>query len=278
MIKLKGAVSIIFLSIILSGSLKAHNSGLKIVSYNILSPLYLSCGGYDQLPYNVIAWELRKSRILEILSNAQFDIASLQEIDQEAFKYLEENLSSYGYVGIFAKPLREKKDSLAVFYRSNRFKLIKANVHKYREYEKNFQEVVLSDLNFRELRVINAKTQWDNPSRAIAQHRGFKQLLDINHTLSLTSSLENTIICGDFNLEPADLEKVDFYVSLNDPHARRNLPTIKINNHLKRIDYILTSKDLAIVDYGSMVSPEAINSSPSITNPSDHLPIFVVIK
>lgn len=269
---------ICILIILISESVYAlsFNEPIKIVSYNILSPLYLKYGNYDQLPEEIIGWDNRKLRILDILNNSAADVICLQEIDEEGFKYFQRQLSTYGYNGVYAGRVIANKDSVAIFYKHNVFKLQMENTHTFKGYDKVFQEAVLVSKDGNMLTVINTKIQWDNEDKPQDKHKGYKQLASMSEVLNINDSVSNTVICGDFNFEPKQL--IGFLVAFNDVHKSQDFYTIRIDGKPKRVDYIFASKNLHIINGGTLINKDYVLDSPSIISPSDHLPIVVELQ
>lgn len=251
---------------------------IKIVSYNILSPLHLKYGNYAALPDEVINWDKRKPRILQIIQNSAADIICLQEIDAKSYQYFEQQLLEYGYAGVYAEPIKANKDSVATFYQTSKFKLYSKHVHVFQGYNKSFQEINLESKEGVLLTVVNTKIQWDNENKSVEEHKGYQQLLSLGNTLHLERAKNSTIICGDFNFEPWQVQRVDFIKQYIDVHALSDLHTIQIDGKLKRIDYIFASKGFNVINLGTLIKKEYAENSPSIDNPSDHLPIFAELQ
>lgn len=112
-----------------------------------------------------------------------------------------------------------------------------------------------------------------------ARERGITLILDrIN---SLNSTNRDIILMGDLNVEEDDKVIQDITKVLDDSRKKAEVvlgPEGTFNAFeyhepaLKRIDYIMVSKNIAVQKYATFTT--AINSK----YPSDHFPVFVKLK
>ena len=101
------------------------------MSYNILCDKYATTAQYGYTSSKDLAWDYRKSRILDEIRSHNADIVCLQEIDRESFDdYFRRELSVNDYRGVFwpksrAKTMAEKDaklvDGCATFYKGTKF-------------------------------------------------------------------------------------------------------------------------------------------------------------
>lgn len=99
--------------------------------------LFIICVNY----VSALDWAYRRKLILQELKHYSADIISLQEVETDQFyNYFLPELQLDGYAGIFAAKSRAKTmnesdrkfvDGCAIFYRTNKFKLIKVSLGWY---------------------------------------------------------------------------------------------------------------------------------------------------
>lgn len=265
--KLLKSTSLVFLFLV--SILVEASSGLKVVSFNILSPNYLACGGYEKLPEEVIGWKQRKKRILDKLIESKADIICLQEIDSLGFDFFNKYLSQQGYQAVFGLNPTSNKDSVATFYLGNNFEYKEHTIHSYPYSHKSF--LILQLEKNSPITIVNTKFKWDREDKDLSQHKGYQQSKYLVNYLKNKYKLENTILCGDFNASPnshiiTNLKK-NFKDVFNDTSAK----SFYNNGEAKRIDYIMVSNDLDFEPIISQQEQSLLTSIPSLDYPSDHL-------
>ncbi|CAA7039745.1 unnamed protein product [Microthlaspi erraticum] len=191
-----------------------------VLSYNILAD-YLANDHwrnlYFHIPRNMLSWGWRKSKIVFELGLWSADIMCLQEVDK--FQDLEEDLKLRGYSGIWKMRTGNAVDGCAIFWRSNRFKLV-------HEESIQFNQLGLRD-NVAQICVLetllNSHTKEDdvspsescsrrvvicnihvlfNPKRGDFKLGQVRTLLERAHAVSKLWDDAPVVLCGDFNCTP----------------------------------------------------------------------------
>ncbi|KFK25402.1 hypothetical protein AALP_AA8G109900 [Arabis alpina] len=191
-----------------------------VLSYNILAD-YLANDHwrtlYFHIPRNMLSWGWRKSKIVFELGLWSADIMCLQEVDR--FQDLEEELKPRGYSGIWKMRTGNAVDGCAIFWRSNRFKLV-------HEESIQFNQLSLRD-NVAQICVLetllNSQTKEDevspsescsrrvvicnihvlfNPKRGDFKLGQVRTLLERARAVSKLWDDAPVVLCGDFNCTP----------------------------------------------------------------------------
>jgi len=193
-----------------------------VLSYNILAD-YLANDHwrslYFHIPRNMLSWGWRKSKLVFELSLWSADIMCLQEVDK--FQDLEEEMKHRGYSAIWKMRTGNAVDGCAIFWRSNRFKLV-------HEESIQFNQLGLRD-NVAQICVLETlltshtkENETPPPESSAGSHRvvicnihvlfnpkrgDFKlgqvrTLLDKAHAVSKLWDDAPIVLCGDFNCTP----------------------------------------------------------------------------
>ncbi|XP_035212616.1 CCR4-NOT transcription complex subunit 6-like isoform X3 [Stegodyphus dumicola] len=114
-----------------------------VMCYNILCDKYATRQMYGYCPNWALDWTYRKTHILQEILHYKADIISLQEVETEHFyKYFLPELKKEGYDGIFSPKSRAKTmsecerkhvDGYAIFYKSNKFILLKEHLVEFNQ-------------------------------------------------------------------------------------------------------------------------------------------------
>lgn len=120
----------------------------KVLSYNILAPIYATKTIYPYCPMHALQWNYRRNNLLREIVNYNSDIICLQEVQCNHFEeFFQPSLSDKGYDGIFKQKTREvhymdakKIDGCAIFYKKDRFALMEQYHVEFNEAAKNMIE------------------------------------------------------------------------------------------------------------------------------------------
>ncbi|XP_022247660.1 CCR4-NOT transcription complex subunit 6-like isoform X2 [Limulus polyphemus] len=115
----------------------------SVMCYNILCPKYATRQMYGYCPTWALSWEYRRKCIMEEIKHYSADIISLQEVETDQFyNFFLPELRNEGYDGIFSPKSRAKivleserkhVDGCAIFFRSNKFSLIKEHLVEFNQ-------------------------------------------------------------------------------------------------------------------------------------------------
>lgn len=103
-----------------------HNdeSQLSFISFNIRLGSDWS-RGQDSLNY----WDYRKEAVLRMISQENPDAIGMQEVLPNQLQYLDSALAEYGRIGVGREDGKEEGESMAVFYKKDRFELVKSHTY-----------------------------------------------------------------------------------------------------------------------------------------------------
>ncbi|XP_076348857.1 uncharacterized protein LOC143246282 [Tachypleus tridentatus] len=114
-----------------------------VMSYNILCPKYANQQIYTYCPSWALDWEYRRNIIMDDIRHYFADVITLQEVETEQFyEFFLPELRRDGYEGIFSPKSRAKivsqnerrhVDGCAIFFRVNKFTLIKENLVEFNQ-------------------------------------------------------------------------------------------------------------------------------------------------
>uniref|UniRef100_UPI00358E9A2B CCR4-NOT transcription complex subunit 6-like-B isoform X2 n=1 Tax=Myxine glutinosa TaxID=7769 RepID=UPI00358E9A2B len=114
-----------------------------VMSYNVLCDKYATRQLYGYCPSWALSWEYRKKGIMQEILHCSADIISLQALETEQFyNFFLPELKVNGYNGIFSSKSRartmmehERKyvDGCAVFFKTNRFMLVKEHLVEFNQ-------------------------------------------------------------------------------------------------------------------------------------------------
>ncbi|KAJ0243291.1 Carbon catabolite repressor protein 4 6 [Hirschfeldia incana] len=191
-----------------------------VLSYNILAD-YLANDHwrnlYFHIPRNMLSWGWRKSKIVFELGLWSADIMCLQEVDK--FQDLEEDLKHRGYSGIWKMRTGNAVDGCAIFWRSNRFKLVHEESIQFNQLglRDNVAQICVlevllnshakeneaspSESCSRRVVVCNIHVLY-NPKRGDFKLGQVRTLLERAHAVSKLWDDAPVVLCGDFNCTP----------------------------------------------------------------------------
>ncbi|XP_061427428.1 CCR4-NOT transcription complex subunit 6-like [Lethenteron reissneri] len=116
---------------------------ITVMCYNVLCDKYATRQLYGYCPTWALAWEYRKKGIMQEIMQYSADIISLQEVETDQYwNFFLPELKLQGYSGIFSSKSRartmseqERKfvDGCAVFFKSDKFTLIKEHLVEFNQ-------------------------------------------------------------------------------------------------------------------------------------------------
>jgi endonuclease/exonuclease/phosphatase family metal-dependent hydrolase len=246
---------------------------------------------YDNPADSLNGWGYRKDKIVELIRYYEPDFLGIQEGLTHQVKYLDENLEQYSYVGVGRDDGHEKGEYAAIFYRSDKYKLL-THSHFWLSKTPSVPSLgwdaacvrictyaQLQDKATRQ-KVWVFNTHFDHVGD-VARAESARLILHRIDSLTRQDKLP-VILTGDFNLTP-EREPVSIIKGLlNDSHDVSKVkpygPEGTFNGFRfadpprDRIDYIFVSKSLTVDRY------IAIDDFYSFRYPSDHLPVMAYIQ
>jgi mRNA deadenylase 3'-5' endonuclease subunit Ccr4 len=248
------------------------SANLTVLSFNILGDDNIQYGQYDQLPGEVIDWELRKVRLYKKILSLGPDIIFLQEVNTNACAYFKEKLTKFHFNGVCS-------NNLATFYRKGKLKL-NARSDSININNNRAQEIEVTSVDTNQIfRLINLHVKWDD--RPAHQHQGCEQIKhivsELNHNIQNQKDMP-TILAGDFNLESEHQCLKTLYAQYEDSHSNYRTDTFYGALPSKRIDYIFHSKSIRSIPIKLFSKRSHTTQLPTIEEPSDHIPIVIKLR
>lgn len=254
----------------------------KIMTYNIR---------YDTTNDGENQWSKRKAFLSNQIAYNEPDVFGIQEGLYHQVGYLDSTLTNYNYVGIGRDDGKTKGEYSAIFYNTNKLKVLKHATFWLSETPKKISvgwdasmERICTYALFKDIK--NNQHFWVFNTHF--DHRGNEARLQSTKLIVKTIEGLNkkkfpVVLTGDLNLMP-ESKPIQYLASvLNDSKTVSRTkpfgPTGTFNGFKfdkpvrNRIDYIFTSKENIIVNKYAVLS-----DSKDCKYPSDHLPVLVNIS
>ncbi len=223
---------------------------IKVASYNVLN----DCWVKPCKPLFEGKWNQRKVELVNRICNLQADVIGLQEA--YGFDDLAHLLYQKGYTGY-----RVKDRDVAIFYRSDRFKVLQEHSLYY------------PDQYYRSALMLKLQTADGAIFNVLSTHITWKQPEDILEMRQLEEFVkkqqEPVIVCGDLNAGP-EWQPIQELCKKGFRDTLRNSDKKTYIDQNRRLDYVLVSKGIHVHAADVNGDPRALNAE---TEPSDHLPI-----
>ena len=265
----------------LSFTTPSNSQTTSVMTYNIR---------YDTQKDGENRWDARKAFLIAQIKFHGPDVIGIQEGLAGQVKYLDKELAGFRYVGVGRDDGKKKGEFSAIFYNTNKFKVIESSTFWLSDTPDQISvgwdaamERICTYALFEYLetgqRIWVFNTHFDHIGK---EARKNSAMLIHNRIKSLNKDGLPFILMGDLNLEP-DSEPIRYLSQhLNDSKKVSKEvvfgPEGTFNNFqfdkpvTRRIDYIFTGKS------GIEVQKYAVLSdSKNLRYPSDHLPVFVVL-
>ncbi len=253
----------------------------NLISFNIR---------YDNTSDTINNWNKRKASLASLIQHYDADIVGIQEGLHHQVDYLNNALNGYSYVGVGRDDGQQKGEYSAIFYNSDKFKVLKTNTFWLSEtpekvsvgWDASMERICTYALfenvtSKKQFYVFN--THFDHrgmQARVNSAELIYKKIKEIN-----TSDLP-VILMGDLNLTP-DTEPIQFLKKhLTDAMGISKKPFYGPKGTFNgfdqdrimenRIDYIFVN-NIEVLSYTHIDDRMANNM-----HISDHLPVLMTIK
>lgn len=261
-------------------SFAQKNATINVASYNLR---------YNTANDGVNAWPNRKENVKGLIRFHEFDIFGVQEALVGQLKDVAE-LPEFAYYGKGRDDGKEGGEHSAIFYKKDRFKLLKSGDFWLSEtpdkpglgWDAKCCNRICSWAQFQDLNT-KKKFYFFNVH---FDHQGVEARRQSGHLMvkkiKEIAGNNTAILTGDFNSSP-DTEQIKTIATLlNDTHdVTKQAPygpegtfnSFKFDAEMKtRIDYIFVSKNVEVLKYG------VLTDSKEQRYPSDHQPVLVKIE
>ncbi|KAJ6594239.1 Endonuclease/exonuclease/phosphatase [Mycena capillaripes] len=113
----------------------------KVICYNILCERAATPKMYGYTPAWALAWDYRKARVLQEITESKADIVCLQEVDMGQYEdFFSRHLAEQGYEGVYGAKSRYKTmqdsdrrqvDGCATFFKKDRYQLVENHLIEF---------------------------------------------------------------------------------------------------------------------------------------------------
>jgi len=258
-------------------SIASHGQSLKVMTYNLR--LNTQSDGVN-------AWPNRLDKVITLINKYSPDVMGVQEALDGQLNDLKSNLPQYAAVGVGRDDGKTKGEYSAIFYRKDRFSVVKQNTFWLSEQpevpgSKSWDAAITRVATWAILRSVDGdtifviNTHFDHMG-SLARENSAK--LIIKNLPQLASGLP-VVMTGDLNCTrdeaPFKALTTSSTFTLLDT-APSNPPgtycTFSVGEVCRAIDYVLLSKEWKLESY--MV----IDDNDGTYYPSDHLPVMVMVE
>lgn len=269
--------SFIFLFLLTGLSFAQKNNPINIASYNLR---------YANKGDGINAWSNRKENVKALIRFHDFDIFGVQEALIGQLKEVAE-LPEYAFYGKGRDDGLEGGEHSAIFYKKDRFKLIKSGDFWLSEtpekpgkgWDATCCNRICSWGKFQDLTTKKEffffNVHFDHQGVEARKQSGFLMVKKMKEIAGNAT----TILTGDFNSLPETQQIKTIQTLLGDAHEVTKQPpygpegtfnSFKFDAPLdKRIDYIFVSKNIEVLKYG------VLTDAKEQRYPSDHQPVLI---
>lgn len=252
------------------------DQSFSVVTWNVLAQSYVRPSRYPTSPPEALEEAHRTRLVRQRVSQLQADVYCLQELEQPVFDALRDDLDD-SHVGFFTRRSGHA-DGTAVFAHK-RFGWLRQEVVRFKATRPDDDTrallVWLSVGRGYHVKIASAHLTWQPDSTPTAEHLG---LLQMKELLALRQPPEAWILAGDLNATTQSNVLLAAYEAGMEESCRAQRPwdTTNVNGRCRKIDYLLTE--------GLNASPSPLpkltsaTPMPSLTEPSDHLPLRVTFE
>jgi len=277
---------------------------IRVFQWNVLSQaLGTGNDNFVKCPASALEWKTRRFRMLEEIVRHNADVICLQEVDH--FNFLRKSLAALGYVGHFTpKPdspclyLNDNSgpDGCAIFYKKDKFDLVKVDSRVLEVWKVQSNQVVLSaTLRSKKTgqEVVFATTHLKARNGVVMPTLRNEQGKDLLEFVNDQAEGRPVVYTGDFNAEPCE-PVYQTMTSSNDfrlnsayketLHTEPEYTTWKFREdgeHIQTLDYIFYEPNQIKVDaILDMPTGEQIgeNRLPCPSFASDHFSLVADLK
>ena len=258
----------------------------RLASYNVLANSYVNPAWYPKVDPKVLDWSQRKFALAEKIERLDADVVCLQELEEDAYSFLELNLRSKGYNnGSYARKNHGKPDGCAIFSREGMLRFISSEAVYYDDglgrtpssghlaLIANFESAIGI------IKIASTHLKWDSQNKAPAEHIGYRQVKGlIANCVKANLPAYAWIICGDLNAEPGSPIVQELILNgFVDAYHGAEQPTCNPNQRAKRIDYIFHTAGLKAIP-AKLTEIDDFTPLPSANEPSDHLAVLAMLS
>jgi endonuclease/exonuclease/phosphatase family metal-dependent hydrolase len=247
-------------------------------TYNVLAQCHIRADRYPSSPPEALEADKRRRALLERLDGLPVDLLCLQEVEPDLFDLLRARLDA-SHQGAFA-PRGSGREGSALFARRSVFAWDGHEVLSFAAQRRRDRELALIarlTVAGRPLHVAVTHLAWQPQDTAPAEHVGRRQIAELLDRRDAAPADSTWIVAGDFNAisQSVVLEEAYRRGLAESCRTQRPWDTTAINRRPRKTDYLLFSEGRLEPDPGILPRLTRATVMPSLTEPSDHLPLRV---
>jgi endonuclease/exonuclease/phosphatase family metal-dependent hydrolase len=281
---------LLIISIVLCACCSGFARKLTVATYNIR--LYSQSDAK-----NGNGWEKRRQAVIDLIKFNDFDIFGSQEVVHNQLEDMLQGMPEYACIGVGRTDGKTKGEYSPVFYKKDRFKLLKSGYFWLSETPETAGsfgwdaacERICTYGNFEEtetgFKFWFFTTHFDHVG-VVARRESAKMILS---KIREICGNEQVIVTGDFNVNQFDESYLLLANSgiLSDSYTKAPVKLVpngtfnswEINRYSnERIDHIFISKDFQAERYGILTNLYFPENDSIARLPSDHFPVMVVMS
>jgi len=248
------------------------------VSYNVLAQSFVRRDRYPLSEPEALDATRRHALLLQRLEGLDADLLCLQELEPATNDAVRARLQASHHAAY--APRADRPDGLAILARRARFDWLGHDVLRFApDGTVDGGPALIAHLSIDEtpIHVVCAHLPWEPESTPSAQHRGHRQMLELIAHRDATAPRDTWIFAGDFNAVSTGIVLAAALDNDMAESCREQRPwdTCAINGRPRKIDYLLYSTGRLNPKPGLLPRLSRDSVLPSLTEPSDHLPLHV---
>jgi mRNA deadenylase 3'-5' endonuclease subunit Ccr4 len=254
------------------------NQRFSAATYNILADAYVRPDRYRGSPPEALDPGPRRARLLDRVAALDADVLCLQEVEPEAYQAIAVRLGD-GFAGAFAR--RDgRPDGAAIFARRSCLAWERHETLHYQAHRNNDDQVALVAhlwLGAHRLVVASTHLQWCPDNTPAEEHVGRAQMIELLDHLSRDGAGATWLLAGDLNAtsqSPVVAAAIERGLSLG-AKTQRPWDTCNANGRPRKLDYLLFTTGHLDPRPGVLPPLRRDTPMPSLSEPSDHLPLRI---
>jgi mRNA deadenylase 3'-5' endonuclease subunit Ccr4 len=254
------------------------NQTFSTVTYNVLAQSYVRRDHYPRSPPDALDPSRRHALLLARIEELDADLLCLQELEPPSYEALRARLGATHHAAYAQR--RDRPDGSAIFARRSRFGWAGHDVLHYQAHRPDTDDLALVaalTIGSETLRVVSTHLTWQPESTLPAEHLGHRQMLELLAFRDASARTDVWIFAGDFNaISQSALVTAALERGMDEScRSQRPWDTTAINGRPRKIDYLLFSTGRLTPQPGVLPKLHRDSVLPSLTEPSDHLPLRV---
>jgi endonuclease/exonuclease/phosphatase (EEP) superfamily protein YafD len=254
------------------------NQTFSAVTYNVLAQSYVRRDHYPRSPPEALEPARRHALLLARIEQLDADLLCLQELEPSIYDALRARLGATHHAAYAQR--RGRPDGSAIFARRSQFGWAGHDVLHYQAHRPDTDDLALVTsltAGGEPLHVATTHLTWQPESTPHAEHLGYRQMLELLAFRDASGRRDTWIFAGDFNaISQSAVVTVALERGMDEScRSQRPWDTTAINGRQRKIDYLLFSTGRLTPQPGVLPKLHRDSVLPSLTEPSDHLPLRV---